>query len=181
MMIPEPLDAGYFPKRTEKRPEWLKARGIEEICSVSPCISGGPSDWIEKWLHNDLGFYDNEDLAWQVAGTDRSGFEMYAYKIYPLMFAKGNASAWQVPTRVRLNLSGFDFLGFDMANKTDGVSNFECSPLSCNSCAEQVPVNKYCLVEEVTDAYRACLAFSTEEPEPGPYYLFQAYRRRPGG
>jgi hypothetical protein len=181
MTIPEPVDAGYFPKRTVKRPEWLKASEVEEICSVSLCISDGPSDWIQKWLHNDLGFYDMQALAWQVVGPERTGFEMFAYRVYPLMFTEGEATAWQVPTHPTLDLSRFEFLGFDLANKTVGVSNFECSPLSCNGGAENFPVNKFCLMEELTAAYEACTAVSKGEYEPGPYHLLQVYRRKPGG
>ena len=181
MTIPEPVDAGYFPKRTVKRPDWLKASEVEEICSVSLCFSDGPSDWIQKWLHNDLGFYDTEAAAQKTIGPERSGFEMYAYRVYPLTFADGEAAAWQVPSQVTLDLSRFEFLGFDFANKTVGVSNFECSPLSCNSGAKEFSVNKHCLMEGLTDAYKACAAVSKGDYEPGPYHLFQVYRRRPGG
>lgn len=89
MTFPEPVGIGYFPKRTQARPEWLKASAVQEICSVSQCISPGPEAWIQKWLHNELGFYDSTELAWKAVGPDGAGFEMYAYKAFPLQFDEG--------------------------------------------------------------------------------------------
>jgi hypothetical protein len=46
---------GYFAKRTQRHPEWPKAPQVEEIASVSDCLSKSPPDWIDYWRHNDLG------------------------------------------------------------------------------------------------------------------------------
>jgi hypothetical protein len=54
------IDAGFFAKRIESKPEFLHAPGVREICSVSTCISSGPENWIELWLHNDMGWFNRK-------------------------------------------------------------------------------------------------------------------------
>lgn len=179
MVLPDPVGVGFFPKRTQPRPERLKAGVVQEICSVSECISTGPPDWIQKWRHNDLGFYDNEPLAEQVVGPDREGFEMYAYKIYPLQFDDGRVEPWNVPVQLDLDLTEFESLGFDLVSRST-ADTFECSALSCNSGADEFPVNRFCLMDDPAAAYDACAAVSEGKYEPGPYYLLQVYRRRQG-
>ena len=180
MTLPEPVGLGYFPKRTHARPEWLKASAVQEICSVSQCISPGPDDWIQKWLHNELGFYDTTELAWKVIGRDEAGFEMFAYQAYPLQFDEGAVQPWLVPVRVELDLSGFVFLGLDLVSRSS-ETHFECSALSCNHGADHFPVNRFCLMDDPIAAYDACMTVSKGGYEPGPYHLLEVYRRAPGG
>ena len=179
MTLPEPVGAGFFPKRTQRRPEWLHATIVEEVCSVSECISAGPKDWIENWLHNALGFYDSESLAWQVVGPDRAGFHMYGLRIYPLQFDHGAMRPWVSPVQLDLDLAEFDLLGLDVVSRSV-ADNFECSAMSCNNGADEFPVNRFCLIDDPATAYEACAAVSEGEYEPGPYYLLQVYRRRHG-
>jgi hypothetical protein len=153
---------------------------VDEICSVSNCISSGPADWIQKWLHNTLGFFDTEALAWQVVSDERAGFRMYAYEAFPIQFDEGRAMPWSVPVRVTLDLGDYTFLGYDAVSRT-GDYNFDCSALSCNSAAVEFPVNECCLIDDVEEAYRACIAVSAGRYEPGPYHLLKVYRRNEGG
>lgn len=39
-----PMLIGYFPKRTMKRPDWLKSADVDEVGSVSNHVSEGPED-----------------------------------------------------------------------------------------------------------------------------------------
>lgn len=55
---------GYFPRKVSLQTALLQNPAVEEICSVSECISPGPDDWINHWRHNPLGFFDTPDLAW---------------------------------------------------------------------------------------------------------------------
>lgn len=66
-------------------------------------------------------------------------------------------------------------LGFDVVSKSvsDG---FECSPLSCNSMALELAVNRHCLVDHLEVAIAVATRFSVEEPEPGPYYVVEVLR-----
>ena len=42
----------------------LLAAGVEQVCSVSEC--GCHTDRIKQWLHNEAGYYNTEQDAWQV-------------------------------------------------------------------------------------------------------------------
>ncbi len=57
----------------------------------------------------------------------------------------------------------------------------ECSPLSCNDMSPELPVNPCCLIDDFERAYEIAARFGSEvdSVEPGPYYLFQVFRRRP--
>ena len=79
---------GYFPKRTVRHLDWFKGQGVDEICSVSSCISKGPEKWIECWKHNEMWVFDSPALAWSVVPeADREDLEMYAYRIAPVEIA----------------------------------------------------------------------------------------------
>ena len=179
--IPDPVCAGFFPKQTQPRPAGLlEGTNVEEICSVSNCISKGPDGWETKWIHNDLGFYDSESLAWQAVGEEREGFELYAYKIYPLEFDNGEVRPWETPLHLSPNLSNYTSIGIDLVTK-DGCSFFSHSALSCNHGAENFPANKFCLIDQVEGAYQACIQVSKGKYEPGPYYLVEVLRHVKGG
>ena len=57
------LFAGYFPKRIVRRDPWLAAPHVDEIWSVSECMSNGPRGWIDRWRHNDFWLFDSVGLA----------------------------------------------------------------------------------------------------------------------
>jgi hypothetical protein len=63
-------------------------------------------------------------------------------------------------------------LGYDVVSRSLG-SNFECSPLSCNSAAEEIEVNGYCLIDRLEAAVEAARTFSSGNWEPGPYYVLE--------
>lgn len=173
-----PTLIGYFPKRTMKRPDWLPCPDVEEICSVSGCMSEEPDDWIGQWRHNECWCFDTEELAWSVVPEEaRAEFEVYAYRMYPVRFVNGREEPIEFPT---LNVApltrSFHQLGYDVVSRTYAAS-FECSPLSCNAMAESHAVNRHCLVDSEQDAQRLAVEFSVSEPEPGPYYLIEVWRR----
>ncbi len=186
MDLAPPSFVGFFPKRTEERADWLENPVVEEICSVSLCISDGPEDWVERWEHNDLGFYDSEALALDATEGKESGFDLYAYRMYGLRFDAGEVQTHPSPVKLACDLSAYEFLGHDAVSRSGaGVPNvqcfFECSPLSCNSGADVFSVNRHCLITELDNAYQACIEISKGKYEPGPYYLFEVYRRKEDG
>jgi len=179
MNVRDPVLVGFFPKRTVKRADWLKNHGVEEICSVSECESKGPDDWIQMWKHNDLGFYDSETLASKCAGADSASYDIYAYKLFPFEFEEGQVLDFQIPLRIDADLSSFRFLGYEASNRSAG-SYFECSALSCNYGAQDFPVNRHCLFEELSVAYEATIEISSGQYEPGPWYLLEVHRKEVG-
>lgn len=172
-----PTLIGYFPKRTAKRPDQLNAPAVEEICSVSCCISEGPDEWIEKWLHNECWAFDTQELAWSVVPADeRATFDLYAYRMFPFRYEHGRAVEIELPSlQVEPMNTRFVRLGCDAVSRYGGAG-FECSPLSCNYLAESHTVNRYCLLDSEADAHRFAIECSETEPEPGPYHLIEVWR-----
>lgn len=180
---------GYFPKRTVKRPDGFAPVSIEEIASVSGCISPAPEGWIDHWLHNPLGFFATEELAWQVAGGRGQGFDVYACRILDAAFPPGapprELSALEDEIITACALAGdpgpgFERLGWDIAGNWLGWSQsigFECSPLTCNGLASVIATNRYGLIDRLGDAVPAAIRIGAEQPEPGTYYLLEVWRR----
>jgi hypothetical protein len=168
--------AGYFPKTTGVPPGWIASDRVEEICSVSHCINSGPDGWIDKWLHNELGFFNTRSDAVAVTRGDADSFNIFAYRLLPFRFKDGNAEPFAIALfHVEQLPSSFVSLGFDAVSKSVSAF-FECSPLSCNNMAAEAPVNRYCLLETLEEAMALAQRCSLEEGEPGPYYVLEVLR-----
>ena len=104
------------------------------------------------------------------------GFAVFAYRLHPVQFAKGQIQHIVIDElSVEPLPAGFESLGFDIVSKSISAY-FECSPLSCNGMANEVPVNRFCLVDGLDQAVSLAERFSREEPEPGPYYVLDVQR-----
>lgn len=177
-----PVLIGYFPKRTLQRPDWLQAAGVDEICSVSTCISPAPEGWIDHWRHNEMWVYDTPELALSIL-TDamRREFDLYAYQVWPVQFDQGQQHSFNLPLlQVAPLPPSFERLGLDVVSRSCG-STFECSPLSCNSMADHVAVNRHCLVDDVAVALQLAAEFEAGGCEPGPYFVVEVWRQRGNG
>jgi hypothetical protein len=168
-------NGGYFPKIVVARPGWLADPRPRQICSVSDCISSGPDDWIDRWLHNWLGWFNTIADAWSVVpAPDVARYRLFAYRLAPMFYRQGRPEPVDVPVDVHPEPipAAFRSLGFDAFSKSSlGILGFECSPLSCNSMASEFVVNQYCLLPTAEEAHSAAKRFSVEQPEPGDYYL----------
>ena len=167
---------GFFPKLTHPGLEWLGNPAVREICSVSECISPGPPDWVEQWQHNELGFYDSEALARQVAGAEAARYDLYAYKLAPLRCLHGKLEPFAVAERGLVLPADYICLGYDIVTRST-ADFFECSPLSCNGGAQHFPVNEHCLIADYKLAWEVLQTICIGDYEPGPYYLFEVYRK----
>jgi len=176
VVLPDPVFVGFFPLATATGPDWLEVPIVDEICSVSRCISKAPEGWIDAWKHNQLGFFDTEDLALEVATGRGAEFDLFAYRLFPVQCENGEFRPFPVPAPVFETLDRYRFLGHDIVSRSAG-SHVECSPLSCNYAARDFPVNRHCLIEDSDAAFSACRAISAGNYEPGPYFLFQVLRR----
>ena len=174
-----PTLIGYFPKRTEKHPDWLKGSGVEEICSASKCISRGPEDWIQFWRHNEMWVFDTPELAISIAPKkEAQEFDIYAYKMFPVRFLEGKQEPFNIPKlEVRPLTPAFEFLGFDIVSYE--YNDFHHSPLSCNSMAEKTQVNRHCLVDHAETALQLAETFERDGCEPGPYHVVEVWRMKP--
>jgi hypothetical protein len=190
---PEPILIGYMAKKIEKRPDWLKAAGVEEICSVSNCISGGLTDHaFEQWRHNGLCVYDSEPIVHELLGeeADPRAFSIFAYKLLPVAFAKegerpvladGLPEFAGPPPHAEPIPGDYDKIGYDCVQTewNKSIAGFGCSPLSCNGMAQQIPVNRHCLIDTLDGAIDTARTFARKQPEPGVYYVVEVWRKRP--
>jgi hypothetical protein len=171
-----PVLVGYFPKRTQVPEGWHAAAGVSEMCSVSTCLAPAPEGWIDHWRHNDLGFFDSPEIAQGIIPAGATGFSIFAYRLFPQRYEDGLASPFAItPVSPRPLGSTFRSLGFDVVSKS-ASHYFECSPLSCNSLAGEVPVNRYCLIESLDVAVGLAIRASVGDAEPGPYYILEVFR-----
>lgn len=180
MNVPgDPALLGYFPKRLVVPPDWMRARGVEEIASVSLCIAPGPDGWARAWKHNEWGLFSSPEIAWSLVPLDRrTGYRLYAYALYPVEYrdAVEEPMVFVAPEVTSLGQE-YDPVGFDVASRSTG-SHFECSPLSCNMLAEETETNRYCLLSSPYDARALALAAHGKGCEPGPYHVLQVWRGR---
>lgn len=172
--------AGYFPKKIEPAVDAMGLPGVSEIWSVSNCISKGPEGWIQRWLHNDYGAYDTEELAASVIPEDaRAAFVILAYQLWQEEFDEVGTR----PIGIAQHLSPVQIgpryrsIGFDVVSASCG--QFECSPLSCNGGAKQYGVNPRCLFRTLEEALSAARTFARGGWEPGPYRVVEVLA--PGG
>ena len=183
-----------------RRPEGPALPNVEEICSLGHYHGGGPKNWVDQWRHNEMWLYDSEEIAlaviadaidihieqdsqrnlpWRVGLTRErgTGFDLYAYKLFPVRFTEGQQEVLELP-RLEVTPLPNDYrrLGYDAVNKTC-CAHFECSPLFCNGMAVEIPVNRYCLIDEPERAFEVGRYFSVRKPEPGSYFVVEVWRK----
>ncbi len=169
---------GFFPKITRLGASVVSDAQVDEICSVSECISPGPPGWIEHWVHNEWGLFDTEGLARRIIPNEGTGYDLYAYELAPYRCDGDFLEPLPVQSQADGIPEDYELLGYDIVSRSDGAF-FEHSPLSCNDGAQRFAANRYCLIEDGKAALQAMQAISRDGTyEPGPYYLVRVYRRR---
>jgi len=161
------IPAGYLLKRASPPPDWLKTgtSHVTDVCSLADCVNDNIVDVQSAWQHNAFGLANDPGTLWNLASEKRAelcGAILFYYEAYeqeiesdgwsfgewrPLSDAPSASVATEIirPTSSRL-------LGYDVAVFGDFL---EHSPLSCNSVADKLPVNEYCLFNELSDAVAA--------------------------
>jgi hypothetical protein len=61
------IPAGYMAKFVAEHPDWLGAPGVDDIYSVSGCVSSYFANYYDAWKHNGFWLFDSIDLIRQVA------------------------------------------------------------------------------------------------------------------
>lgn len=184
------IPAGYLLKRTVPPPGWLQSgvSHVSEVCSVSNCVNENVVDPSDSWMHNGFGLANDPELLWTIAregGVDLSGCKLFFYSAYEFELESDgwtfDSLQWQATTRApsstipdNVTIPGGDvsleLLGYDVVVFGDFL---EHSPLSCNSIAQQLQVNRYCLFnsfEESKGAIESC-KFG-DGCEEGTYKIF---------
>ena len=199
MPLPDPIFIGFRAKIVEAPSGF----GAPEVCSMSACINTMPPDWETRWDWNRAYCYNSEgEAAAGIPVGSEDNYVMFAYRMYPWEFDETGSHPVDLPFRLADGLeiaaepylSAFSIIGYDIANgptcdrdtppaESDSKqysysrAGFGCSPLSCNGCAEDFPVNQYYLLNDLNTALRAAETFGIEEPEPGPFYIYQVLRK----
>jgi hypothetical protein len=173
---------GYMYKRIATRPEWLNAPHVQDVYSLSGCVSADFVDYINEWKHNGFWLFNSPSALRSLAaekGISLSGMHLFYYEAYQMQYDE-EARCWSpfepeesfvtdvVPPAGKA-LEGFDIMSFYAGTSP------ECSPLSCNSCAETIPTNSHCLFATFEEAKHAIESNAFEGCEPGPYRIIAVY------
>ena len=176
------ISAGYMFKKISPRPSWVKNKHVENIYSVSSCCSDDFTDYINYWKHNGYWLFNNvadmDDII-KSENLDSSKLTLFYYEAHKEEYDEDvkswvkfeNEKSFETniikPETAKLH-------GYDVVTFTQGTSP-ECSPLSCNSFADEIDVNKHCLFGTFSEAKEAIESGVFTEGEPGPYRIFSVY------
>jgi hypothetical protein len=172
---------GYRAKRPWRPdPAWdpENKTGVVEVCSASDCLAKPPPGWEQRWDFNRAGCYTTAAEALATVPVDERA--QYVTFAYWFVAATGRPAdpfdSSFPPLPAGSGPSDFEVLGYDVVEVSvvssvpPRLPGFGHSPLSCNLLAREVPVNRYCLVDDRDDALRLAELFNVEQPEPGTYF-----------
>lgn len=177
------IPLGYMAKQVSTRPYWLKNNQIQEICSLSGCISKDIADYINYWRHNGFWLFDSLDVIQELAreeNIDLSSTTLFFYESFEYqwdefenqwqIFSADQAFSTQVALPLNKELLGYDIVSFSTGNQA------ECSFLSCNHMAEEIEVNAHCLLDSFQQAKQLLEKSTFKDCEPGPSRIIAVYK-----
>lgn len=180
------MPAGYMAKRVAPRPTWLRAPDVNDIYSVSNCVSNDFMEYIQFWRHNGYWLFDNPQIIQTLAQEneiDLGDATFFYYEVYEKEFDE-ELNQWlsfepeafptQVTPPAKRTFQGFDVVTFSMGTSP------ECSPLSCNHLAGEINTNVHCLLESFEQAKKDLESGRYNGSEPGPFRIFAVYTIEPG-
>lgn len=80
------IPAGYMAKKIAQRPGWLNVPEVQDIYSVSNCLSGDFLDYIRFWRHNGYWFFDHPQIIRELSSENR------VFAVYTV-----NPDHWVIP------------------------------------------------------------------------------------
>jgi hypothetical protein len=182
LITPNMVPLGYMAKRVVVRPEWLKAKGVDEVLSVSGCLSQDFSDWVNFWRHNGYWLFDSPSVIQALAlehSLDVSNCRWFYYESYGLAYDE-DAEDW-APISAEPSFatsvippSNAVLRGYDVVTYSCRTSA-ECSPLSCNNMAREIVTNRYCLLDSFEVAQQLTDQRRFIHCEPGPYRIVAVF------
>jgi hypothetical protein len=176
------IPVGYMFKKVVHRPDWLTASNVDDIYSLSGCVSENFTDYIKYWKHNGYWLFNSPAMMEKIASEinlDLDGMTLFYYEVFEEQFDRGSRQ-WStfepeptLPSNVEIpKLAQLE--GYDVTTFTVGTSP-ECSPLSCNGLATKITVNSHCLFETFEHAKQTLEAGGFDDVEPGPFRIFAIY------
>jgi hypothetical protein len=173
---------GYLYKRVAARPDWIKASHVSDIYSLSGCVSTNFADYIKFWKHNGFWLFDSPEIIESLAnqhGISLKGMKLFYYEAHEqefddehhrwLPYEPEASFGTNITKPASKTLEGFDVTSFSVHTSP------ECSPLSCNSCAETLSTNTHCLFRTFEEATHAIESGAFQNTEPGPYRVIAVY------
>lgn len=176
------IPIGYMAKLVAPKPDWLKTDQVDEILSVSSCVSTDFADWINYWRHNGFWFFDSPSVILELSAEyniDLSADRWFYYEAHDMEYDE-DGGGWRAFEPEKSFITAVDppadrqLLGYDIVTFTCGTSA-ECSPLSCNHLAEHMKVNRQCLMGSFEEAVNFIDEKSFLDCEPGPYRILAVY------
>jgi hypothetical protein len=174
--------AGYMAKKAVKRPDWIEAPQVDDVYSVSGCISEYFADYINFWKHNGYWFFDSAEIIISLAeehSISLGSCKLFYYEVFEEEFnhQTGKWEAFQrdegFPTSVVVPLTK-RLEGYDVVTCSVHTSP-ECSPLSCNNLAATIMTNRHCLFASFEEAKAHIEGHGFDNSEPGPFRIFAVY------
>jgi hypothetical protein len=176
------IPAGYMFKKVIHRPDWIKAATVDDIYSVSGCVSEYFADYIKYWKHNGYWLFNSPAVMETIAkenNLDLTGMTLFYYEVFEKQYDE-DSRQWSgfdpepsFPTNVEVprlaRLEGYDVTTFSVGTSP------ECSPLSCNGLAARVAVNRHCLFGSFEPAESSLRAGEFDDSEPGPFRIFAVH------
>lgn len=98
------IEVGYMAKRIVENPVWLKNYGVEDIYSVSRCISDDFVNYTSYWKHNGHWFFDSPGIIRSLAlehNIDLDGTQIFFYEAYEYQYYEDN-SIWKNTNQMKL-------------------------------------------------------------------------------
>jgi hypothetical protein len=148
--------------------------------SVSSCVSENFADYIQYWKHNGFWLFDSPEIIKKVAAENSiqlTATSLFYYEVHEKEFDGEFWRPFAPETSFTTNVvapSQKQLEGFDVANFT-GRNIPECSGLSCNGLACELPVNSHCLFASFDEAWSSVNNGAFNNSEPGPYRIFAVY------
>jgi hypothetical protein len=176
-----PKFVGFFPKENNYNNPF-RDEGLSEICSISECLREGPKNWIDSWKHNELGFYDAENIVYDLIKNNIEQYTIFAYKLFLFCYENGNLKnkSKMISRATDINISEkltyYTPIGFDIVNSSEG-DFFECSAMTCNGGFKKYKINKYGLLDDLGFAIGVLKEISEGHYEPGEQYLLEVYKK----
>lgn len=176
------IPVGYMAKRVVVKPDWIDAKQLTDVYSVSSHVSDDFADYINYWRHNGYWLFDSPEIIVTVANANSielTGTKLFYYEVYEHEY-DDSAKQWkpfapepsfktQVLSPVEKVLEGFDVVTFTAHTSP------ECSPLSCNSFATKTTTNQHCLLASFDSARSLIETGGFDDSEPGPFRIFAVY------
>ena len=176
------IPAGYMAKHVAARPDWLKSNRVNDVYSVSNCISDDFADYINYWKHNGYWLFNSPEVIRDVAEEhflDLTNTKLFFYEVYELEY-DADEKSWKpyapessfetdVSRPDAKTLEGYDVVTFHSHTSP------ECSPLSCNSLASEIETNEHCLLPSFERAKKLLEEARFVNAEPGPHRIFAVY------